>query len=121
MMKRCIALMIDVQNEYLPMMDEKEQVPAILERIRPGWSYLMERGLGSSLTGNVTRALTGAPLSGATVSVQEVVFLEGERRNPEPLFGGFTRLLQPGMYTVIVSCEGYATQVQSRDTMSSRA
>ncbi len=103
-----IAFLTETATWFQPAFSE---VPVILERIRPGWTYLMERGLSSSLTGRVTSALTGAPLPGATVSVQEVAFVEGERRNPEPLFGGFTRLLQPGTYTVDVSCDGYQTQV----------
>jgi len=103
-----MAFLTEIGTWFQPDFSE---VPGILQRIRPGWRYLMERGLGPSLTGHITCATTGEPLPQATVMVQEVVFLEGERRRPEPLFGGFHRLLQPGPYTVAVSCDGYQAQV----------
>ena len=86
------------------------QVQGIVENLRDGWMYLLERGLGSSLVGHVTDTTSRAPLTSATIRVREIVFSEGEARNPEPLYGFFNRLLLAGDYTVDVGAPGYVPQ-----------
>ena len=102
-----LAFLAEVGTAFQPPFS---QVGPIVEGLRPGWRYLLARGLASALTGHVTDAATGDPLPEAQILVDEVGFVEGEVRNPEPLYGGYHRLLAPGAYNVTVGAPGHVPQ-----------
>ncbi len=102
-----LAFLTEIGTSFQPPFS---QVQPIMEGMRPGWRYLLERGLEASVQGHVTDAGTGDPLTEATVRVEEIVFAEGEQRNPEPLYGRYNRLLLPGSHTVSAGAVGYVPQ-----------
>ncbi|MFC1890470.1 M14 family zinc carboxypeptidase, partial [Thermodesulfobacteriota bacterium] len=102
-----MAFLTEVGTSFQPAFS---QVQGIVENLRAGWMYLLERGMGPSLVGHVTDAASRAPLPSATIRVREIVFSEGEARNPEPLYGFYNRLLLASDYTVDVGAPGYVPQ-----------
>lgn len=105
-----LAFLTEIGRSFQPPPPE---IPAVLERIRPGWQYLFDRGLGPSLQGHITHAETGAPVAQATISLDGVTFTEGEVRRPEPVFGRFHWIVQPGIYTVRIAAAGFQPQAYS--------
>jgi 5-hydroxyisourate hydrolase-like protein (transthyretin family) len=81
--------------------------------LRPGWQYLFDRGLGASLAGHIVDAMTGEPVADATISLDGIMFSEGEVRRPEARFGRYHWIVQPGVYTVRVTAAGYESQAHT--------
>ena len=80
-------------------------------RQRPAWQFLLDRPDGPGISGHVTDACTGAPLS-ASIGLDEIAFEYGELpRASEPLFGRYQWLTIPGTFHARTSKAGYATQV----------
>lgn len=73
-----------------------------------GALYLLDRISGPGLTGYITDAVTGKPLS-ATVKVLEIFDPVLTPRTSDELYGRYFRLLLPGTYTVEISKEQYET------------
>lgn len=102
-----LAFLTEIGTSFQPPPTE---VPAVLDRIRPGWQYLFDRGLGASLRGHIIDAQTGAPIGRATINLDRVIFTEGEVRRPEPVFGRFHWIVEPGIYTVRIAAPGFQPQ-----------
>lgn len=79
------------------------------ERYMRGAVYLLERLAGPGITGHVTDAATGLPLP-AQVEIQGRISHQVRPRFAEPEYGRFTRLLNNGTYSVLVSMPGYLTE-----------
>ncbi len=88
----------------------EEEVPGIVKSNLAGIRYFLNRAKGPGLTGHVVDARSGKPLV-ATVWFPAIETDDVQRRSTEPQFGRFSRLLLPGKYSIIVSCEGYRTKV----------
>ena len=87
-----------------------EEVTGIVMSNLAGVRYFLNRAKGPGLTGHVVDGRSGKPLH-ATVWFPAIETEEVRRRTTEPQFGRYTRLLLPGKYSMIVSCEGYQTKV----------
>ena len=80
-------------------------------RQRPAWQFLLDRPDGPGISGHVTDACTGAPLS-ASIGLDEIAFAYGEvPRTSEPLFGRYQWLTTPGTLHARTAKAGYVTQV----------
>ncbi len=80
-------------------------------RSRPGWQYALDRIDGPGISGHVTDACSGAPLS-ASISLDEISFVNGELpRTSEPRFGRYQWLTNAGSFHVRADAPGYASQV----------
>ncbi len=73
-----------------------------------GALYLLDRIFGPGLTGYITDAVTGEPLS-ATVKILEIFDPVLTPRTSDELYGRYFRLLLPGTYTIEISKEKYET------------
>lgn len=99
-----IAFLTEIGRSFQPPPD---RVPHLIARLRPGWQFLLDRGLGPSIYGHIRDAVTGEPVAETSISIAGIAFAEGEVRRPEPLFGRYQWLLLPGTYTITFSAPGY--------------
>jgi hypothetical protein len=106
---RCgsVAFLTEIGTEFHP---PTNKISSIVRKLRPGWQYLLSRGLGPAIQGHVTNALTGAPMPEARISIEGIEFSEGEIRQPEPHFGRYQWVLLPGAYTVTFTAPGFQPQ-----------
>jgi carboxypeptidase T len=88
----------------------EEEVPGIIKSNLAGVHYFLNRAKGPGLTGHVLDARSGKPLE-ANVWFPAIETEDVRRRTSEPAFGRYSRLLLPGKYFLIVSCEGYRPKV----------
>lgn len=102
------AYTIEVSRGYFP---PGYRVDSICQRNLPGAYYLLQRVLGSQITGHITDSVTNYPL------VAEVKILEAYApsetiapRMSDSLYGRFYRILSPGNYTLKVTKPGYETE-----------
>ena len=86
-----------------------EVVPGLIATNLDGVRVLMERLAGPGLAVQVQDAGTGEPLA-AQVWLPQIENEMIDRRHSDAEFGRLWRLLEPGLYTLIVSREGYGTQ-----------
>ncbi len=110
--------MNNISQGFLP--DYSTWRDVTVERMRPGWKYLLGRVEGSGITGLVTDACTGAPISGATVSIQELPLTADEAPRVTDPFGRYNRLLLAGDYHLQVSAPGYASVTIPFSAMNER-
>ncbi len=90
-----------------------EIVDHVCQQNAQGAYYLLNRAIGyqterNMLTGHITDAVTGEPLS-AQIIVQEKNASFFDPRMSDILYGRFYRILQPGTYTIKIKKEGYQT------------
>lgn len=105
-------------NHYAVMIPPGEELAERTERYYNGAKYLLERANGPGITGHVTDAVTGEPLS-ARVHLILPHSGQVEPRYTDPDFGRYTRLLMPDeVYIVQVSAEGYDTVTVDIETDS---
>lgn len=98
-----IDFIVEVGTEYFPA---EEHIPNILREHTKAAFYLLQRLHGSGIRGHVVDAHEKKPLQ----AVIEVLGFESEQVRPrksEPAFGTFHRVLQPGEYSLRVTCAGY--------------
>jgi len=81
----------------------------IVEGIRPGWQYLLNRIDGPSIFGHVRDAYSGIPIE-ATIEVDEIEFFEAEIRTSNLNTGRYHWIVDPGTYTIGFSARGYIPQ-----------
>ncbi len=81
-----------------------------VEGHRPGWRYLLERMGGPAVGGNVTDAVSGAPLE-ADIALDEMLLPDGKRLSSRADTGRFHVIVVPGDYTLRVSRAGYEDAV----------
>ena len=96
---------IETAPEFIPSGEDGLQ---IAQDNVAGALYLLDRISGPGLTGHITDAATGEPLS-ATVKILEISDPILTPRTSDELYGRYFRLLLPGSYTVEVSKEEYDT------------
>ncbi|MBI4722836.1 MAG: hypothetical protein HY769_07580 [Candidatus Stahlbacteria bacterium] len=85
-----------------------EAVDGLCQRNLVGAYFLLDRALGSGITGQIIDSLAGTPIE-AEVRILEAYNDKISPRLSEPLFGRYHRILAPGVYTVEVSKSGYDT------------
>jgi hypothetical protein len=105
-----LAFLTEIGTSFQPPFS---LVLPIVEGLRPGWHYLLNRAMGASIQGHVRNARTNEPVPNAAISIDGIVFTEGEVRKPEPVFGRYHWILQPGMYTIRFSAPGFQPQLQT--------
>jgi carboxypeptidase T len=88
----------------------ERMIKRIVDENINGIRFIMDRAKGPGLTGHITDSKTGKPLQ-AVVWLPQIETEELNRRTSEPVFGRFWRLLLPKTYNLIISKEGYETQV----------
>lgn len=86
-----------------------EVVPGLIATNLDGVRALMARLAGPGLAVRVKDAGTGEPLA-AQIWLPQIENETIDRRHSDAEFGRLWRLLEPGRYTIIVSCAGYITQ-----------
>ena len=87
-------------------------VPGIVAENLKGATRLIEHAYGPGLSVKVTDAVTGHPLK-AQVWLPRVDNESIDRRHSDEQFGRARRLLDPRNYHLVVSLEGYATEVRT--------
>lgn len=89
-----------------------EDIPRIVQENVPGALYLLERALGSGITGHVRDRLTGRPVA-AEIHVNGCDADYVKCRRADATHGRFDRLLFPGNYTLEIRALGYKTEILS--------
>lgn len=84
-------------------------VDSIVEGHMPGMYYLLDRCLGSRITGVIRDSVTLEPLE-AEVQVTQHINADINPRLSRPDFGRYNRLLDPGSYTLRFIKSGYRTK-----------
>jgi len=79
------------------------------ENVQGAW-YLLERSLGSGVTGHVRDRLTGKPIA-AEIHVNGCEAAHVKCRRADAIFGRFDRLLFPGHYTLEIRAPGYKAEI----------
>lgn len=87
-----------------------EDVPGIITANLPGAYELLRQAAGPGLKVQVTDAATGKPLV-AEVWLPQIEDESVDRRTTDAHFGRRWRLLVPGKHNVIISRDGYQTEV----------
>lgn len=87
-----------------------EDVPGIIAENLKGITAFIAHADGPGLSVRVTDAVTGEPLH-AQVWLPRIDNESVDRRFSDAQFGRARRLLDPGEYYLVVSCEGYETEV----------
>ena len=87
-----------------------EEVPGIIAANLEGVKAFMARTKGPGVAVHVTEAASGKPLA-AQVWLPHVESEMVDRRSTDAAFGNLWRLLRPGRYDLIISCDGFATVV----------
>jgi carboxypeptidase T len=82
---------------------------AIVEGVRPGWQYLLNRIDGSSIFGHVRDEQSELPIA-AAIDIDEIRFFEGEIRTSDPDTGRYHWIVDPGTYNLNLSASGYVAQ-----------
>ena len=99
-----IGFLTEIGTQFQPPFEETE---AEVERVRPGWAFLLDAMLaGPLVTGNVTDALSGLPVE-ASLTSDRVDFTEGERRSSDPEEGRYGWFLAPGNHFLSFTAPGY--------------
>ncbi len=93
------------------------EVPGIIAANLEGVRALLSHTAGSGLAVKVTDAVTGQPLV-AQVWLPRIDNETVDRRTTDAEFGRRWRLLDPGSYYVVISCEGYETKVISESEVN---
>ena len=110
------AFLIETHTEFQP---PYESALAEAAMVWPGILSVLERPI--SVSGHVTDALTGAPLS-AKIEILGVPFSNGETNSSGGVRGWYHMFLPPGTYNVRFSRTGYAqvvSQVSVTETSAS--
>lgn len=81
-----------------------------VDRMRPGWQFLLNRVTGPSVTGLVTDACTGTPLD-ATFYFQEFPLDPDDLPRTTDEFGRYFKMAVPGEYHLSIAAIGYAPVV----------
>ncbi len=106
--KGAFAYTIEMATQFIP---PASQVPQIVQHQVNGALALLQRKNRKTLSGHITDAVTGEPLS-ALVLVDGIddqpVFRKPRSSDPE--FGSYHYFLPAGYHTVHYLCPGYATQ-----------
>jgi len=87
-----------------------EDIPRISRENARGALFLMERALGSGVTGHVRDRLTGKPLA-AEIHVNGCEATYVKCRRTDEIYGRFDRLLFPGNYMLEIRATGYKTEI----------
>ena len=97
----CVELM-----PYPIFIPPGSQLAERTERYYGGAKYLLERVGGSGITGCVKDAMTMEPVY-ARVEITDRISDQVAARFNEPEYGRFTRLLNPGTYTIVAGARNY--------------
>lgn len=101
------AFTIEVSRGYFP---PGYLVDSICQRNLPGAYYVLQRALGSQITGHIIDSITGQPLIAEVRILQAYAPPETTApRFSDSLYGRFYRMLTPGNYTVQILKPGYDT------------
>jgi len=98
-----IEVTVETATEFIPDAADAQQ---IAQDNLPGALYLLERLNRSMLTGHITDANTGLPLS-ATIKIIEIYQPVLNPRTSDERYGRYFRPLLPGRYNVMITKDGY--------------
>ncbi|MDW7679025.1 MAG: carboxypeptidase-like regulatory domain-containing protein [bacterium] len=87
-----------------------DELAAIVESNLNGAYFALNLMAGPGITGHIRDAETGEPLE-AEVWLPDIDSEDVKRRNSDPRFGRFYRLLEPGSYRIIVMKQGYRPKI----------
>ena len=104
---RAVDFIVELGDEYYT---GERDTRRVVEEGLAGIDYFLNRALVANIRGHVIDGQTGAPLV-ARIRIKNHESRYVAPRFSEPLFGRFERLLLPGVYTLEVSADGYATQM----------
>lgn len=101
---RAVDFIVELGDEYFA---NARNTNKIVEEALAGIDYFLNRVLVANIRGHVLDARTGEPLI-ARILVKGHESRHVSPRYSEPTFGRFERLLQPGVYSIEISADGYA-------------
>lgn len=100
--------LVEVGTSFIP---DGSKIQAIVNSNLEGIFYLFERACGSGINVKVFDSKTGLPIS-AQIKIIEIDNLRYILpRTTDPETGSFTRLLQPGAYTISISATEYEKKI----------
>ncbi|MDH7512089.1 MAG: M14 family zinc carboxypeptidase [Clostridiales bacterium] len=100
-----LEFLVETGTSFIPL--DSSIIRTVVETNLEGLFYLLERLRGPGIAGRVIDRKTGSPLE-ALVSIVEIDdFSTIEPRKSHPQTGRFTRLLEPGKYTLRVWARGF--------------
>ncbi len=100
---KAIDFIVEVGTDYFPA---AEQVQSIISENLKGANYLLNRLLETGIKGHVFDTHTNAALQ-ATVMVKQFAADHVNPRRTEPQYGAYYLILNPGIYSLTVACQGY--------------
>ena len=101
-----IEFLVETCDEFMP---QGNKALSVAEDNLQGALYLLDRLDGSGVTGNITDSQTNEPLV-AIIVIPKHHNPDLTPRTSDHIYGRYTRLLQPGLYTIEVSREGYISK-----------
>lgn len=110
-----IEVIVETATEFIPAANDSQQ---IAQDNLNGALYALERLNNSMLTGHITDASTGLPIS-ATIKIAEIYQPVLNPRTSDEMYGRYFRPLLPGVYTVLVTKDGYIPKIIPNVTISS--
>ncbi len=103
-----LEFLVEVGTSFIP---EASKMKAIVNSNLEGIFYIFERVCGSGINLKVLDSKTGLPIP-AQIKILEI---DDYRyilpRTTDPDTGSLTRLLQPGVYTILISATGYEKKI----------
>jgi len=110
-----VAFAVEISDTTI---QKQSMVDDIVSRQLPGQYYLLNRALGSGITGIIKDSITFEPLE-AEIQILEHVNSDINPRFSRPDFGRCHRLLAPGTYTLKIIKDGYYTKTIPEVVVSS--
>ncbi|MBN1755363.1 hypothetical protein JW877_04020 [bacterium] len=111
-----MAYIVEIDTCTIP---EARRLEAATTNQLNGLMYLFDRTLGAGIWGHVFDSISEEPLV-AQIEILEATAPEISPRFSDSTYGSFFRLLRPGTYTLLVSCDEYRPEtliVEVRDSM----
>ncbi len=103
-----LEFLVEVGTSFIP---EGSKIKTIVNSNLEGIFYIFERVCGSGISLKVFDSKTGLPIS-AQIKILEIDdFRYILPRTTDPDTGFLTRLLQPGVYTILISATGYEKKI----------
>jgi hypothetical protein len=97
-------MLVEMGTEFIP---SGVSLDTLCKRNLKGALYILDRLNGPCIKGHIKDSLTLTPLEAQVEVVEIFDSLKLEPRKSDPKFGRYQWLLEPGNYTLRVSCPGY--------------
>jgi len=109
-----LEVTVETATQFIPAASEAQD---IAQDNLNGALYLFDRLESSMLTGHVTDAKTGLPLS-ATIKITDVYEPVLNPRTSDEMYGRYFRPLLPGNYNILITKDGYIPKIFSNISIS---